>query len=512
VLWARLKSVRGRLVLWYLTVLAILLLALGVFQSIILTNQLHSSIAGNMRRSARAELAVLGPCYIRSNADLLRNAQNLAQLLGSHDTAVKIVAANGATLADHGIGSPGASRPMRLSASTIRQLIASARSAASAPPSAVRAPRCQRPPFVYGLHSGPAGRPPPSLSTGNMLLTAILLGPWSKPVGFAILGQSLAETDATLRQVHTVFALGALIALVVAALVALPIINGTLRPLRRVAATAEAIAGGDLEKRANVDSSPDEIGRLGTAFDSMVDRLQAALFAATASEERMRRFLADASHELRTPLTVLRGSSQVLLRQGAGGRPAFDAALQEMHEEAVLLSRLVDDLLTLSRLDSGQPLDPQPVEVRDFLREFVDRYGTVWKGRTVALNDASIDGTVAYVDPEALRRVLTNLVDNAAKYSTPAGRIEIAARAQATTVTIAVSDEGPGLAPKDAERIFERFYRVSKSRSRQRGGTGLGLSIVHALVQQSGGFTAVETGADRGTTVSVTLPRLSHRT
>jgi two-component system OmpR family sensor kinase len=342
-----------------------------------------------------------------------------------------------------------------------------------------------------------------------MLLTAVSLGPWYKPVGYAILGDSLAETDATLRQVHTVFAVGALIALVVAALVALPIINRALRPLRRVAATAEAIAGGDLEKRANVEKSPDEIGRLGTAFDSMVDRLQAALSAATTSEERMRQFLADASHELRTPLTVLRGSSQVLLRRGAGLRPEFDAALQ-MHEEAVLLSRLVDDLLTLSRLDSGQPLDPQPVEIRDFLHEFVDRYSNIWQGRTVAL-EASIDGTVAYVDPEALRRVLTNLVDNAAKYSTPAGRIEIAARVQDTTVTIAVSDEGPGLAPKDAERIFERFYRVSKSRSRQRGGTGLGLSIVHALVQQSGGHTAIETGADRGTTVTVTLPRLSNR-
>ena len=511
-LWARLKSVRGRLVLWYLSVLAILLLALGVFQSIILTNQLHSSIAGDMRRSARAELAAFGPCFIRSNSDLLQHAQDLAQLLGSHDTAVKIVAADGATLADHGIGSPGASRPLQLSASTIQQLTASARSAGPLPLSNGPAPRCQRPPYVYGLHSGPVGTRPRSLSANDVLLTAVPLGPFYQPVGYAILGESLAETDATLRQVHTVFALGAIIALVVAALVALPIINRALRPLRRVAATAEAIAAGDLEKRANVGNSPDEIGRLGIAFNLMVDRLQTALSTATASEERMRQFLADASHELRTPLTVLRGSSQVLLRQGSGIRPEFDAALKEMHEEAVVLSRLVNDLLTLSRLDSGQPLDPQPVEVRDFLQEFVDRYGNIWQGRTVALDDATIDGAVAYVDPEALRRVLTNLVDNAAKYSTPAGRIEIAATAQDATVTIAVSDEGPGLAPKDAERIFERFYRVSKSRSRRRGGTGLGLSIVHALVQQSGGQTAIETGADRGTTVSVTLPRMSNRT
>lgn len=220
----------------------------------------------------------------------------------------------------------------------------------------------------------------------------------------------------------------------------------------------------------------------------------------------MRHFLADASHELRTPLTVLRGTSQVLLRQQTADPDLLRAGLTDIHEEAVRLSRLVDNLLTLTRLDEGQVLDPQPVQVRSFLDDFVDRYGGAWPERRFEVQSTELDGTTAYVDPEALRRVLTNLVENAARYSAPAGPITLQGSSSASTVTLAVSDEGPGLSPQHAERIFERFYRANKSRSRRSGGTGLGLAIVAALVAQSGGELHLDTGPDRGTTVAFTLP------
>jgi two-component system OmpR family sensor kinase len=320
---------------------------------------------------------------------------------------------------------------------------------------------------------------------------------------------SMAAEYALLLQARLTLVIGALAVFMVTAIVALPIINRALRPLQHVARTAEAIAAGDLTRRANLAPSMDEVGRLGEAFDTMVDRLQDALAVATASEERMRQFLADASHELRTPLTVLRGTSQVLLREHTLDPEESNAALVAIHDESIRLSRLVDDLLTLSKLDAGQPLDPHPVPISPFLTEFVERYASAWPSRRIVVEAAELDGTQADVDPEALRRMLTNVIDNAARYSTPGRPIVIAGASAANGVSIMVRDEGPGLSPEDAERVFERFYRGNKSRSRLSGGSGLGLAIVHALVVQSHGDVCIDTSPDRGTTVAIRLPRLN---
>jgi two-component system, OmpR family, sensor kinase len=509
-LFPRLTSVRGQLVLWYLLVLAVVLLTLGIFQTVTLGGYLRTAMADSMRSASGAELAVLGPCFISSPADLKTDAQTLAGLLGSHDTAVKIVSRDGQVLADHGLGPPGATHPLRLSDATIQQVINSARPVVALGSAKLTTDLCSNSPqavlererFHRILHSqNHAG-----IQNGNRLLVAIPLGPPNNIVGFAILGNSLTSANNTLSQERLVFGLGAIVALVLSALIALPLINRALRPLRRVTIIAEDIAAGDLEKRANLPHVPDETGRLGKAFDLMVDRLQAALTEATASEERMRHFLADASHELRTPLTVLRGTSQVLLRQREPDTEALRAGLVDIHEEAVRLSRLVDNLLTLTRLDEGDVLDPQPVLVGSFLDDFVERYGGAWPERMIEARYAQLDGTTAFVDPEALRRMLTNLVENAARYSAPAGRITLEGSSTSSSVNLAVSDEGPGMAQQDAEHIFERFYRANKSRSRRSGGTGLGLAIVEALVEQSGGELHLDTGPDRGTTVAFTLP------
>jgi signal transduction histidine kinase len=503
----RLGTIRRQLVLWYLSVLAVVLLALGIFQSLTLSQYLDSTTATSMRQAALAGFRILGPCYIQTSKDLQQNAQILARLLGSHDTAVKIVTRSGETLADHGLGFPGEARPLHLSAATINRLIGT-QSASIARARTTSTSTCVDSP-------SPGARRPPRRqgSMGNMvvrenglMLIAIPLGPFGHPVGYALLGQSSASADATIRRTRLVFALGALVALVLAAVVALPLINRALRPLRRVAGTAEAIAGGDLERRANLPQSPDEIGRLGSAFDKMVDRLQTALTTATQSEERMRRFLADASHELRTPLTVLRGTSEVLLRQGSTERPEVMRALQDMNEEATRLSKLVDHLLTLTRLDTGQQFSPEVVPLRTMLEQFTDRYASAWPNRRIDLELVALNGATAYVDPEAVRHVVTNLIDNAARYSTAGRPITLGGTAHGDSVTLSVSDEGPGLSADDASRVFERFYRGSKSRSRQSGGTGLGLAIVRAIVEQSHGEVRIETGPDRGTTVFFTLP------
>ena len=246
---------------------------------------------------------------------------------------------------------------------------------------------------------------------------------------------------------------------------------------------------------------------LGPDGNPSIERLQEALSSATASEERMRQFVADASHELRTPLTVLRGTSQMLIRQRGLDQPEVDAALAAINNEATRLSRLLDDLLSLSRLDAGQPLDPHPVALSRFLEKFIARYAPAWPERTIEVDRSSLNGARVHVDPEALTRVLINLVDNAARYSTAGKPILIRGEAVGSTVSIHVQDRGPGLNPEDARRVFERFYRGSKSRSRLSGGSGLGLAIVRALVHQSRGEIHIDTSPDRGTTVAITLPR-----
>jgi two-component system OmpR family sensor kinase len=505
----RVTSIRGQLVLLYLGILALLLLGLGVFQSLTLRSYLRSSAAASVRRSAYSELNVLGPCYIKSPADLAGSAQSLANLLGTPNTAVTIVTPSGAALASHGMGPPGASHPLRLTATTIRRLIATA----TPDSSDVIAPVTKCPTSrTVTVRVGRGHNPPPdwggSLVTGGKtLLIAVPLGPAPIPFGYAILGRSLAQENGTASRVLIVFVLGALSVLLLAALLALPLINRALRPLRRVADTASAIAAGDFSHRANLARSGDEIGRLGMAFDAMVDRLQSAIAAASASEERMRRFLADASHELRTPVTVLRGTSQVLLHQTGDERPDFRAALEDMHEEAVRLARLVDDLLTLSRIDEGQHLAPERVEVRLYLEEFLDRYARLWEGRPILSDVEHLDGAAAWIDREALRRILTNLIDNAARYSRPGMPITVGGSAEPTTVSLTVTDTGPGLTPEQAAHVFERFYRANEARSRHNGGSGLGLAIVQGLTRDSGGTIELDTAPDRGTTVTVKLIR-----
>jgi len=347
------------------------------------------------------------------------------------------------------------------------------------------------------------------LLSGLCVFQTVILTRYFHSTRAAGMGHSVASGFALVLQARLTLVFGALAVFLIAAAVALPIINRALAPLQHVVQTAEAIAAGDLAKRANLAPTLDEVGRLGEAFDIMVDRLHDAVAGSTASEERMRQFLADASHELRTPLTVLLGTSQVLLRKKDLDPEEFDAAMAAIHDESIRLSRLVDDLLTLSRLDAGQVLEPHPVAVSRFLAEFVRRYASAWPTRALIVETVELDGAQAHVDPEALRRMLTNVVDNAARYSAPGRPIVIAGTSAPNSVSIMVRDEGPGLSREDAERVFERFYRGNKSRSRLSGGTGLGLAIVRALVEQSRGEILIDTGPDKGTTVAIRLPRLT---
>jgi len=335
----------------------------------------------------------------------------------------------------------------------------------------------------------------------------------AQPVGAdtAILVTDLADDDAAVGVVALITVLAGLAALMLAGLLSRPLLRSGLAPLRTVALTADAVAAGDLDRRADLPHSPDEVGRLGGAFDAMVDRLQAILAERdqlvgelAAREATMRRFLADASHELRTPITAIRGGAQVL-RMGAGTDPGLvDESLGHIQTQAERMSRLVADLLFLSRHDSiGRATRRQLIDLGSLVRTERAHWEALCTGHplTVVAGEAWVEA-----DSDALVRLCANLVDNAATYSPPGTVLSITVRSGAGRAQLIVSDHGPGIAPADRARIFERFYRGDPARARATGGSGLGLAIVAGIAADHGGTVWIEETPGGGATVVVEVP------
>ena len=268
--------------------------------------------------------------------------------------------------------------------------------------------------------------------------------------------------------------------------------------------TAEAIAGGDLSRRVSPATPRTEIGRLGLALNAMLSQIESAFDERTQSEQRLRRFIADASHELRTPLTSIRGYAE-LLRRGAERSPEdSELARRRIEAEATRMSVLVDDMLLLARLDQGRPLEREPVDLQTIARDaWADAYA-VAPVRPVTLQ--APDSVVVSGDDMRLRQVVGNLVRNAIVYTPPATPIEIGLARTDGHAVLTVADHGPGLPPDVAARVFEPFFRGDAGRSRNRGGAGLGLSIVAAVVAAHQGEVRVRETEGGGATFEVELP------
>jgi signal transduction histidine kinase len=340
------------------------------------------------------------------------------------------------------------------------------------------------------------------------------------PEGYtAVFGVDLGrDEDAISRLVRIELVVG-LIVLTVLGATGYVLVRNSLRPLTEVEHTARAIAAGDLSRRVPEGDDRTEVGRLSTALNGMLSRIETAFRAQQASEEqargsetRMRRFVADASHELRTPLTSIRGFAE-LYRQGAVRSEEDVRRLMERIEaEGARMGLLVEDLLLLARLDQQRPLTFAPVDLAAIAGDAVHDAKAVQPDRPIALHlDESLtDVPVVRGDESRLRQVVGNLVTNALTH-TPAGTRVTVTVAEAPddpgVLVLRVSDEGPGMDPADAERAFERFYRADASRTRSAGGTGLGLAIVSSLVAAHGGSVSLDTDRGKGATVTVRLPR-----
>ena len=340
----------------------------------------------------------------------------------------------------------------------------------------------------------------------------VLTGMTDRPNAVVAIAAPMTGIDeAQSALVRTLVAVGALVmaALLVIAWI---VIRQGLLPLERIARTAGDIAAGDLSHRAGVPHDDTEVGRLGTAFDAMLDQIEAsfreqeqALAAVARSEERLRRFAADASHELRTPLTAIRGYADLYRAGGLAEPGAMDQAMARIGSEGRRMSALVEDLLLLARLDEGRPVRRDAVDLSRIVDDAVADLRALEPSREVT---AEVEPSVVVAgDEDRLRQVVANLLANVRVHAGGLSPVEVVLRTLPAEgiAELRVVDHGPGIDPADAPHVFDRFYRSDPGRSRERGGAGLGLSIVASIVGAHGGRLWHERTTNGGATFVVTL-------
>lgn len=450
-------SLRRRLLAGFLAVLAAVLIVSALFQYFALRSFLIRAAASRLQTEARAA----GP----------QGAAALVRALADPQTAVWVLTA------DHTIAAA--------SAETVDMPVD---------------PRTVRPPWtVTGdtlVVRVPVGggslarRPPPGPGPG--------LGPGPGPIagGTIVLATSLADVTGVLDSEVRLLGFGSLAALVAAAFAAAWTLARSLRPLQAIAATADAVSAGSLDRRAAKSGLPAELAAVATALNGMLDRLAAALREERAAKARMRQFLADASHELRTPLTAVLGYLE-LWRQGAGrGEAELEQGLENAHNQARRMAGLVDGLLALARVEEAGA-QVAPFDLSTVLTELSGEE----LGESVRWPEA---GPAVRIrgNRDAVARAVRNLVGNALKFGPPDGPVDVSLQAAGGWAVLEVADRGPGIDPSDLPRVFERFYR-GKSR---RPGSGLGLAIVAAVAQAHGGSAEIAPRPGGGSIARLRLP------
>jgi len=364
--------------------------------------------------------------------------------------------------------------------------------------------------------------------------------------GTLIIGADLGDINATISRLAVAELIVGAIIVCVLALAIVGVVRTNLQPLVEIEETAGEIAQGHLNRRVPERDPRTEIGSLGHSLNTMLSQIETAFHAreeseaaAHQSEERMRRFIADASHELRTPLTAIRGFAEYYRQRGglvphwdrsqageagserqaaatAGLTPGdLDRIMQRVEKEAARMGVLVEDLLLLARLDQQRPLARKPIDLLSLAADAVHDARMLAPRRTISLIVQPGAAFLVVGDEPRLRQVIGNLMSNALTHTpdgTPiqvsigSGILDPRAKDSAPAVIFDVIDHGPGMTPDQAHRVFERFYRADQARTRATGGSGLGLAIVDSLVAAHGGVASVRTAPGRGATFRVTLP------
>jgi two-component system OmpR family sensor kinase len=329
----------------------------------------------------------------------------------------------------------------------------------------------------------------------------------AQPNGSQVLiALSLHNVSTSMARIEHVEIAVTLAILAILALVTFFVLRLGLRPIKRMTETATAIAGGDLSHRVPEVAAGTEAGELGLALNSMMTKIEDAFEQRTASEARLRQFIADASHELRTPVTTIRGYAELYRSGGLGDPEDLAQAMRRTEQESIRMGTLVEDLLLLARLDQGRALEAGAVDLGVIAVDAVSDARAVEPNRPLTASVA--EGVRVEGDEGRLRQVVANLVGNAVVHTPADTPVVVVVTRNGSDAVLEVSDQGPGMPEPVAARAFERFYRADPARSRHAGGSGLGLSIVKAIVKAHDGTVGIETAPGVGTTVRVTLPLL----
>jgi two-component system OmpR family sensor kinase len=371
-----------------------------------------------------------------------------------------------------------------------------------------------RAPDLGGLTSAEArrrGTKPYTIETSSGRWR-VLLRPVRSDATLATIS-NLADVDRALNHLERIEWIVGLAVLVALAGLGVVVVRLSLRPLDDIEDTAAAISAGDLSRRVPHVDPRTEVGRLGASLNGMLGQIEAAASAqaasereARASEDRMRRFVADASHELRTPLTSIRGFAELHRQRGGGTTEETDRLVGRIESEATRMSSLVEDLLVLARMDQGRPLQFAQVDLRPLAHDAGFDLQTLDPDRPVDVVTPD-SPVVVSADAGRVRQVLANLIGNVRTHTPGDAATTISVREAGPWAVIEVADRGPGLDPDQAAKVFERFYRADDSRGRSQGGVGLGLSIVASIADAHGGGADVQPTPGGGATFRFWLPR-----
>jgi two-component system OmpR family sensor kinase len=322
--------------------------------------------------------------------------------------------------------------------------------------------------------------------------------------GAVVVALPLTEVNATKRLLLLIGGAVSGFVLLAVGVAAYWLTRRELRPLERMAEKSRAIAAGDLSQRLGPADPRTEVGQLGDALNAMLAEIERAFAERLVAEERLRRFVADASHELRTPVTSIRGYAE-LFRRGAGEHPGDLAnVMRRIEQEGERMGELVEELLLLARLDQGLPLEREPVDLAPVVEAAIDSARAADPERPIEVDSRS--ALVVLGSESRLRQVVDNLLTNARVHTPAKTPIHVRLGVEDEQVVLEVADAGPGVPAEEADRIFERFYRTDRSRTRSQGGVGLGLAIVRSLVEAHGGTVGYRPRPGGGSVFRIVLP------
>ena len=325
-----------------------------------------------------------------------------------------------------------------------------------------------------------------------------------KIVGVLEVGQTEDDVTDTLGTLLFIMSIAYPVTVAVAVLGGVFLAGRALSPIDKITRLARRISADHLDERLALRLPDDEVGRLANTFDEMIGRLEDAF-------RRQRQFTADASHELRTPLTIMKGQVDVALQQDREPED-YQRVLQAVNDEVDRLIRLAGSLLTLTRADAGEiPLTFENVAVADVVAGAVEHSRSTALEKGIDLRLVPGDSVTVWADEDLLLQLLLNLLDNAVKYTSDGGRVDVGWETSADQVSLWVRDTGVGIPEEHIPLIFDRFYRVDKARGRSDGGVGLGLAISRWVAEAHGGSLRVESVPDKGSTFNVVLPTVARQ-